>query len=298
MRDDLIISEVLAKCDVLRNVGFWPSEKILRPRAWLRNFDDNDKGTAAYLLDKFNYYNSRLTDALLLSSFHSLGDGLPKAANHESTQTLVHALKRAVFTPVRGERPNPTDSGYHLCRKARQILGIDEKRVIDTDLAIQEAQNGRPVVFLDDFIGSGDQFIYTWSQYYSSGTTFEKIQPHSGFSAIYIALMATDFGVNEIKKRCPRVALCITHVLAAPSTIDGAFSDDPETEQRITDFLWKYCPQLTPKEDYMAINVDHLVYGYKKRGLLFGFEHSIPDATLPVFWSPGANNWEPLIERK
>lgn len=298
MRDDLIINEVLAKCDVLRSVGFWPSEKLLRPRAWLQNFDAEDRGTAALLLDKFNYYNSRLTDALLLSSFHSLGDGLPKAAKPENTDTLIRALKRAVFTPVRGERPNPTDSGYLLCRKARQILGIDEDRVVDTDQAIDAAMEGRPVVFLDDFIGSGDQFIYTWSKYCSSGTTFDNTQTKTGFTAIYIALLATDFGATEITKSCPRVSLCVTHILKPASTIKGAFSDDLGTRDRIENFLWKYSSQLTPKEEYMAMNIDYLLYGYKNRGLLFGFEHSIPDATLPIFWSPGPNNWEPLIERK
>jgi len=298
LRDDLIIKEVLAKCDVLRTVGFWPTERVLRPRAWLQNFDPEDKGTAALLLDKFNYYNGRLTDALLCSSFRSLGDGLPKAAEPDSPEILLRALNKAVFTPVRGERPNPTDSGYLLCRKARQILGIDENRIVDTDGAISAAKIGSPVVFLDDFIGSGDQFIYTWSKHSHSGSTFETIQAQNGFSAIYIALVATDYGAKAIYEKCPRVSLCVTHVLKPPSTIEGAFGEEQETAERITDFLQKYCTRLTPREEYIAKNIDYLVYGYKRRGLLFGFEHSIPDATLPIFWSPGENKWEPLIERK
>ena len=297
MRDDLIIREVLAKCDVLRDVGFWPSERILRPRAWLRNFDKADQGTAALLLDKFNFYNSRLTDALLTSSFRSLGDGLPKAVRPDSPETLVRALSRAVFTPVRGERPNPTDSGYLLCRKVRQILGIEEDRVVDSDRAIVAAENGHPVVFLDDFIGSGDQFLYTWRDYWSNGKTFQTVQSSSGFVAIYIALVATDFGVNQIKDACQRVSLCITHVLGPTSTLEGAFADDKAVETRIIDFLWKYMHRLRPNEEYIARNADFLVKGYKNRGLFFGFEHSIPDATLPIFWSPGEDNWEPLIER-
>lgn len=298
LRDDLIIREVLAKCDVLRTVGFWPPEKELRPRAWLNNFEEEDRGTAALLLDKFNYYNGRLTDALLLSSFHSLGDGLPKAPNPNRPEVLLSALNSAVFTPVRGEHPNPTDSGNLFCRKARQILDIDETRIVETNDAISAARTGKPVVFLDDFIGSGDQFRYTWTRHLHSGTTFESIQDENGFTAIYIALVATDFGVKAINSICPNVSLCATHILTSSSTIDGVFKDEPEVAERVDKFLRKYCHGLTPKEDYIANNSEYLAYGYKKRGLLFGFEHSIPDATLPIFWAPGPNDWEPLIERK
>ena len=68
MRADIVVQEVIAKCDVLKRAGLWLPEPSMRPRAWLQNFDEEDKRLAALLLDKFTFYNSRLTDALLKAS--------------------------------------------------------------------------------------------------------------------------------------------------------------------------------------------------------------------------------------
>ena len=37
-------------------------------------------------------------------------------------------------------------------------------------------------------------------------------------------------------------------------------------------------------------------YGFHDLGLTIAFEHSVPDATLPIFWADGSN-WKPLYRR-
>lgn len=298
MRSDVLVEEVLTKCDVLKQVGLWPSEPTIRPRAWLDNFDDEDKGLAAYLLDKFTFYNQQLTDALLVASYHSIGDGLPKGPNALAADDLVKSLESAVFTPVLGENPNPTDSGNLLCRKARQILSIPEDLIVNSRDALEHARAGNTVVFLDDFIGSGDQFLKTWQRNNSrtAPMSFAAVDRTTGFSAIYIPLVTTDFGLNNIHIAAPNVAVCATHILGSKSTIDGLEISESKKDD-IKKMLVKYSTRLRPKEDYIASDPNYLAFGYKSRSLMFGFEHSIPDATLPIFWSPGINNWEPLVER-
>lgn len=78
MRNDIAVNEVLEKCSVLKQAGLWLPEPKIRPRAWMSNFELQDKGVAAFLLDKFTFYSSSLTDKLLVSSFHSISDGLEK----------------------------------------------------------------------------------------------------------------------------------------------------------------------------------------------------------------------------
>ena len=298
MRDDVLVEEVLAKCDVLKQVGLWPSEPTIRPRAWLDNFDENDIGLAAFLLDKFTFYNHRLTDALLVASYHSIGDGSPKGPSALSADDLIKSLETAIFTPVLGESPNPTDSGNLLCRKARQILNIPEELILNTRDALEHARAGNTVVFLDDFIGSGDQFLKTWRRINSrtAPMSFAEVDRTTGFTAIYISLVTTDFGLRNIHTAAPNVAVCATHILGEKYTINGL--DISESKRNdIKDLLKKYSTHLRPKEEYIAKNPDYLAFGYKSRSLMFGFEHSIPDATLPIFWSPGIDNWEPLVER-
>ena len=297
MRSDAYIKETLAKCDVLKRAGLWPAEPQLRPRAWLENFEESDQHIAAFLLDKFTFYNKRLTDALLVSSYNSIGDGTIKGPSAPDSAVLMNSLKSAIFTPVKGEKPNPTDSGYVLCRKARQLLKVDEAFVLDTPEALSHAYGGGTVIFIDDFVGSGDQFISTWRKPDNRGRSFDFAQRDAGFVAIYITLVSTDFGLENIHKAAPTVAVCTTHVLEKRSTIYGVLAEYPNMRFPVMRFLKKYTPRLRPSELYIANNPKYLVRGYKIRGLMFGFEHSIPDATLPIFWAPGVNDWEPLIER-
>lgn len=294
MRSDVIIEEVLAKCDVLKMAGLWAAEPRLRPRAWLRNFEPQDQPLAANLLDKFTYYNALFTDRLFLASYQSLGDGMPKGPQAPGRDLLLQSIEKALFTPVRGEKPNPTDSGYLLCRKARQLIGVPEERIVETEQALAHAYGGGPVIFLDDFVGSGDQFLSTWTRD-TQGHSFQDAMLQSGFVGIYVTLITTRLGLKMIHARAPDVAVCAAHVLDEKSTVFGLNSENAKLYSDIEELLKKYTPRLSPKEDYM--DGSYRIFGYKTIGLMFGFEHSIPDATLPIFWSPGTDNWEPLIER-
>ena len=297
LRSDILQKEVLAKCDVLKTAGFWPSEPTLRPRAWLENFDQSDQGTAAFLLDKFTYYNAEMTDALLKASYQSLGDGLVQSAN-ASASDILSELPNSVFTPVTGETPNPTDSGNLMCRRARQILNIPEDLIVDVESAVNHAISGGAVIFLDDFIGSGDQFLETWGRNYnpSNPISFHGIMQAQPFCACYLSLVSTDYGLSKINSHAPAVAVSVTHTVTSKSTVQGLDISANQMHE-IDQFLDKYAPRLQPRETYIQGNQEFLKYGYKNRGLMFGFEHSIPDATLPIFWSPGDHTWEPLIER-
>lgn len=296
LRVDVYIKDVLARCEALKRAGMWLPEPKIRPRAWLENFDDGDKKLAAQLLERFVFYNQRLTDSLLTTSFYSIADGLKKGPTAPSRDQLLRALPNAVFTPVSGELPNPTDSGNFMCRLTRQVLGVDEARIRVTREAMRAAESGMPVVFVDDFIGSGDQFKTTWKDN-SSGTSFEAIQQETKFPAIYVSLIGTEAGIENIGIHAPAVAVCVTHKIDVRGTFWGIRSTNLPLFDQFETLLRKCVSRLTPHESYM-LKHEYLVYGYKHGGLFFGFEHSVPDATLPIFWCRGTNNWEPLIERK
>ncbi|MBB4863194.1 hypothetical protein HNP46_002041 [Pseudomonas nitritireducens] len=296
MLSDAHVSEVIAKCEVLKAAGLWAREPKLRPRAWLENFETADRPTAAFLLDKFTFYNSDLTCKLLISSYMSLGDGMPKALFQRTPEDIFKDLNSAIITPVKGEQPNPTDSGYLVCRMARQVFHIEEKYVLDTSAALKHAYTGGTIIFVDDFVGSGDQFLTTWKSPDRQGKSFSDAQAKTNFLAIYITLIVTDFGLKNIQQTAPYVSVCSAHILTEKSTIRGILKESPLMQPMVETFLNKYIQRLTPSEPYMTTG-NYLKYGYKERGLLLGFDHSVPDATLPIFWSKGIENWEPLIER-
>lgn len=296
MRQDILIKSTLAKCDTLQRTGIWAPSIRIRPAAWLENFDSHDKHIAAILLDNFIFYSDRLTDELFRSAFLSLCDGLPKSGKPIESSRIREALKTAVYTLVTGEEPNVTDSGYTFCRKARQRLGISQSRQVFPEKALEYASRGQTVVFLDDFIGSGDQFVTMWHRPCpKTGESFASLFSKKPFLAIYVSLVTTDYGLQEIYRRVPNVIVSPAHIVGEKYTY-RQISDNPETQLRVNRFLIHYAELLAPEELYMQ-DPEYKAFGYKSRGLMFGFEHSIPDATLPIFWAPGKNTWEPLIER-
>lgn len=303
MRSDAFIRDVLERCDALKTAGFWPPEPKIRPRAWLDNFDDNDRHLAALLLENFHFYSDTLTDFLLKAAFDNLGDGLPKGPCAPNRDEILSNLPSAVFTPIEGESPSPTDSGNLFCRKARQILLLAEERIVTPAQALVHASNGGAVVFLDDFIGSGDQFLKTWKRPHPSAgnISFESIHRLKTYTAVYVSLVATKYGLSRIFKYSPTVAVSAAHIIDEDSTIRRLQTTRPgvgdELQSRLEQFLRKVSLRLRPREEYIARNPEFLAFGYHNRGLLLAFAHSVPDATLPVFWSPGDAIWTPLIQR-
>lgn len=299
MLDSVFIDEVIGKCELLKRSAMWPSEPRMRPRAWLNNFDQEDRALAASLLNRFTYCNSMVVDSLLRASWGGLLDGMPKGPCAPVSSRIQAGLADAVFTPVEGENPNRTDSGNLMCRKARQVLQVADENVMDPLDALKAAKDGKTVIFIDDFVGSGDQFLSTWRRAYDElgGDSFQSVHSDVGFTAIYITLVTTDFGLKNIHDEAPNVAVCPTHIIEPKSTLSGLIGEGLLDGEKVENLLSKYVDRLTPKEDYIADYLPYKLYGYKRRGLLLGFEHSIPDATLPIFWSPGIGDWEPLIER-
>ncbi len=100
----------------------------------------------------------------------------------------------------------------------------------------------------------------------------------------------------------PTVAVATAHVLDEHDSLQG-IAPSPwygidELGKKFDMLLKKYSDRLTPQDAFIAGNVRWVRYGYHERGLLLAFEHSVPDATLPIFWSSGKNGWTPLVERR
>ncbi len=294
MRTDIYQKDVLSKCKLFKASTLWPNEQKIRPRAWIDNFEEKDKEIASLLLDCFIYYKNDHTDALLMSAYHSIAH----LDIDLGSSSLEQFMGNAKFTVVTGEEPNPTDSGNFIIRKVRQLLKVPEHNIVPVEDAIAHAKQGGTVIFLDDFIGSGDQFIRTWQRKYGNQPqqSFEDIYQTKSFHGIYVTLVACSKGMETIRLKAPSVHVAPAHVLSQTSSVFGIELRNINQFQ-LDEFLTKYSARLTPNEQYIANYPHFKKYGYHGIGALMAFEHSVPDATLPIFWSPGTDDWVPLIER-
>lgn len=304
MRNDTIIEQVIKRCDSLRKSGLWPNEQKLNPRRWLNNFEAEDRHIAALLLEHFEYFNATHSIRLLKAGFHELVNRHAISLKESPSCAREKLLRNAIYTPVQGERANISDSGNYLCRLIRQTLGIQESQILPLADAIHAAFNGTPVILVDDFVGSGDQFIATIRN--NARRTFpytlHDCLNNSDCSFSYLGMIATSMGAARIRNDVPSVTLGFAHVLQRDQSIFQLSAPDvygiQNPSDRISRFLDKYHPKLRPRETYILNTPAYLKYGYKEAGLLLGFEHSIPDATLPIFWSVGDSaDWHPLVAR-
>lgn len=294
MRQDVYTEEVLLKCQAMKICGLWAREPKIRPRAWIANFELEDREIAALLLDNFIYYNAEHTDALLLSAYNSIAS-IDICKDSDAIKELIN---NSVFTIVTGENPNDSDSGYHFIRRLRQLFSIPESKIVSFSGALEHADVGGTVIFVDDFLGSGEQFIKTWDRNSPNDIkTFNTISKRNGFKSIYINLVAVQKGLDNLKKHCPNLYVITAHILNDNSTIKGISQQRGITQLGLEMFLSKYSSRLTPVEDHISKNTDFLMKGFHEIGSLIGFDHGVPDATLPIFWSSGTEGWVPLISR-
>lgn len=289
----------LAKCNYFVDVQLWPILSQLDPKGWLSNFRTNEMDHAVHLLYSFVFFSEKLIDELFVAAFQGLSR---KRSMQGRTSSNVKKewgtfINRAIITYVTGEVPRVTDSGYAFARKSRQLLGISEDHILSPEEAIKVLYNNNrppPVVFVDDFVGSGDQFVSTWERKVKisrSGTTsFKSIAASGRVPIFYCPVLCTEFGYKRLIRQCAPTRIAPSHIVSGrysafhPKSViwptdlrptAAAFLQKVSRRARITGINWK---------------------GYNDLGLAMAFHHSVPDATLPIiYWDQ--NGWKPLIRR-
>lgn len=299
--DHPIVNEsfVLTKCDYFVDVHVWPLSDVCDPRGWLSNFEQEEKVFAHQLLNSFMFFRTPVMDAMFVSAIQSLSQGLCAGVPFTVAQRIWRSFVDAVLiTRVTGENPSETDSSFHFSRLARQILNISEDQIVSPKACVETLlTEARPVIFVDDFVGSGDQFVTTWHRKIDipggGETSFERIaRIRRGTSFYYCPLICTSVGLERIRATCTGVNVSPAHVL--PSTYSAIA---PES------ILWPVSLrtggiQFVQQASVRAGIPSDKWRGYAGLGLAVAFEHfTTPDATLPIFyWEE--HGWTPLVHRK
>lgn len=297
---------IQVKTNVLVDARLWPSAPDLNVPAWLSNFDEADLDFAYALLNAFLYIPNRWVDELFIAGLRDLSRVICTASDPfvQQQREWRRFLQTAIITYMTGEEPNPTDSGYAFARRARQLAGLPEINIMHPNRAFEEAKNtDRAVIFVDDFVGSGSQTQRTWTRAYGAGSvkTFSDLagtraRPRASTGLYYVPLFMTESGRDYVQATCPGLTCRPVHVL------DGSFSAlspnskvwPPGMQQQGVDFV-KRVSLARGVPETGGSHVDDW-RGFAALGLCFAFEHSIPDATMPIFrWEE--DGWKPLKRR-
>jgi hypothetical protein len=298
-------SETLAKCEYFMQTHLWPLHAKLDPERWLSNFVPSEVDHALQLLNGFLYYSDTLSRNLFLSAFQDLSMHEARAPGAEPFSGLRSSWRtfcdNALVTYVTGEDESPTDSGYKFARMARDYLNIDETRILAPAplLEILASSGSRPVIFVDDFVGTGQQFVTTWRRRYRLGsgitTSFEGMSSiKSDANFVYCTLIATEQGLQHIAVCCPAVVISAAHVLSPRySALHPQSLIWPEQFRPTANAFLRDASLRAGLPDTNGASVDDW-QGYNRLGLALAFEHSTPDATLGILrWAK--NGWRPLV---
>ena len=201
---DLTREYLIGKCEYFSSIGIWPRKDVLDPEGWLGNFLPEEVDHALYLLNAFTYFAKNMVDQIFSTSIRSIGRLMTK-------EQWTEFLSSAIVTLVTGEEPNVTDSG-HVYVPGRQGPSVSRrKRIISPEDAFNQIQRGfnGAVVFVDDFVGSGNQFKATWCRTFRTPCESFKCACAEPLKRSFI--IAQHFVPNsawkQINRACPGVAV-------------------------------------------------------------------------------------------
>ena len=283
----------MGKAEFMVNVRVWPLRSVLDPYRWLSNFHEHEMEVAVHILDQFMYFGEELLNAAFFSGFQRISASMldthqPLDLNRRWRDFLSEVL----VTPVQGEDNNISDSGRVFGRKARQVLGIGEEHLHEPQDAAHLAKlNGRPLVLIDDFVGSGEQMIEMWE------TLGLESVAKAGVPIYYAPALATAYGAQNIIACCDGLHLSAGQVI--PRECSATERDSILWPAGKGEEYLKVVRQASLRAgipDTNGKSVDDW-QGFHNLGLALAMHGSIPDATLAIFrWE--CNGWNPLIKRQ
>ena len=288
------IERILGRCESLIQCRIWEGLDLTRLRRWCRNFTTNEgQYFSACLLDSLIYRSTPQTCALSRQLFQrSLPDAvrsdpLPIAPVSDWLSLLggnADPLVRVI--PVIGNDDPPTKSGFLITRLFKQVLRVNEAWIIKpADIPIH-ASSTKVLLFVDDFLGTGDQFTQ-----FVAGLG-DYCATHS---VIYAPLTAHDDGINTIRSEFPHLRIACAERLRASHNIfhpdSNCFDDGINTPAGAQEFqaslFEKFGIPLERKEQL----------GHGGAGLAYSFQHACPDNCLPLFWWSETSSFTSLFDR-
>jgi len=268
-----------------------------RLNMWLANFrTPEDKYLAAHILSGLTYRS----DAMIRSSFrHLVHSELPATLRTTANLTFpdIETFEKQIqvgdgstpfrFVAVDGQfEGTPGKSGAVVIRQFRRHLAVSKALTCRPEDLGQLPASVRALLFVDDMLGTGKQFI--------KFARFYKLQDHANNRAlIYCPLVAFDKGITKIRDELPWLHVQPVETLGASHQFFRPYKDDLQR--------WD-ADRVNLLED-VRMHVDDICNraGLPARtqhslDLVVAFEHAVPNNSLPML-SIQTSTWVPLFER-
>lgn len=278
------------RCRDLIEYTIWNGIELHMFDKWRKNFKtDEEKYFASCVLDSLIYKSNQQTYALikdnlsknLVNQFRLLDLGISDFPN-SIINPLVDPLIR--FVPVITQYDPGTKSSNEILRFMKRHFHVSESWIIHPWKIEEELASGnKTIIFIDDFLGTGQQFDDAISNVFNLD---KLIQKHN---VIYAPLVAHEKGIEFLNKLYPNLKIVSAERLdyANHSFFTRYFEGEEVAAKKFyVDMLRKRGINLGAGNEY----------GHGNLEITLAFEHAAPDNSLQLL-TYRTDNWSPLFNR-
>lgn len=294
----IFFENVITSTKTLVSSGLWKEVNLRTLQNWIEYFEsDEEKLLCGLLLDSLVFRSRAQTQALLSNVIEKSIPQLIQSSHPEFSRDLHRILsakypgkerEEIIIVPVIRDIDPPTKSGPLVARLYKKDIGINEK-FMEWPWKLQaRTTQAKIVIFIDDFVGTGDQFLEFYKLFFSS-------QPsHEGIKYIYAPLGACKAGLDKIKEELPRIKICQAEAILQENKF---FSGMPLRYKGIDEEFSKKMKstyEVFLKKVGLGKLKDKL--GYGELELTYAYSHGTPNATLPILWAAN-EQYQPIFSR-
>lgn len=320
---DKFLKELHKRIKILNETLWGGNYRHGKVTEWLENFDnEEEKMHAVFLLSNFMYFSAPQIKQLLISAFRDIYKyPIIENIRKQNNNTLDPNFIESEFKKIKDSTlflgiGNVSESGIHLLYKFRQenklpktIFQENEKPLyIERDGEIISNYGDRNhIVYFDDFAGSGSQAISYGRENLSK---IRKAFPNATIS--YILLFSTTRGIEAIRaSRLFDKVDCVVEIDNSFRLFDTNSRYFKEMNILINrEVLLDICKKhgkvlmriIGERLGHQDVFAEHFAeahaLGFGNCQLLIGFEHNVPDNTLPIIWfNEDESIWTPFFGR-
>jgi|GEM_PF-1951340 len=293
-------------CDritALTKSGIWNNDASTM-LAWLANFpDDKQRYVAAHILDRLTFRTEKMTESAFRMYLSSTFREFCKTASNQVGPNIEDWLK-ALRTPYCAwtnkiklcsvsKAGDHGESGSHMIRiLTGSVFSQDHIFPVDTEKLCNI--KGYIILIVDDFMGSGDQFI-TFAKYHR----LDIAAKHNHI--VYAPSIAYYKGLENLAASKYKVKITPLEIVSKNECFfshepNARFvGDDVNSEAAV---LNVYNDMRRLCKEFGKTSLDGYWLGRDKASLCVGFQWGCPNQTLGLMWLDGNDDWQRLIGRR
>lgn len=245
-------------------------------RDWIDQFDRRDGALAIRILEKVFFVDQ----SKILTAYQSI---------HQQLASLEDDLLKVFFAGY-GYAGSSGEGMLYRYKTANRLRGtqIEANFMNMTDIPSRLLFINAPsVLFVDDFVGSGNGAIKVWrGETGEESPALQDIVPASVRNRYLGVAVAYQRGIDEIQASIPLTVLPWKIFSERERVLSERSSIFNRSEKEL---IRMYCRRTGCSSSFET--------GYGDTQSLVVFEHNCPNDSLPILWFEG-NDWKALFARR